>query len=205
MTDQIDPVKTLKSRTHPPEPSVTEVLRPWAQWNRLPHHVVQYAAARGTRVHELIAEAAQANMLGLPHSPPNLDDRPLWGYVDSWTQWYHDQVDQVICVERQYHDLELGYHGRPDMIVVLRGDGDQQTVVDIKTAKQTHHTWPYQLAAYVHLAEHNGHPPISKALVARVRQDRRQAAITVWTRPKLAEYFEIFRCALVAHQHLAKG
>ena len=152
------------------------------------------AAARGTMVHRICA----AIILGLwvMHIP----DECL-GYVDSFRLWLPAVAD-VVLVEAELIDDELGFLGHPDLIVRMKGDSGL-SVCDLKTPVVLNRLWKAQLAAYRHLAEHNGYGPIERVFSLRLSPEGRM--------PKLDEYFSVnndfaaFLSALNAYRYFAVG
>lgn len=175
-------------------PSVTQVLRPFVDLSKIPPDVLAAAAERGTRVHGLCAAVAQR--LWIPSVPDECR-----GYVDSFRSWF-PVVVEVVAAEVELVDEVLGFKGHPDLIVRIEGD-EGLTVVDLKTPVSTHTTWKAQLAAYHHLAEHNGHTLIIRNISLRLSWEGRP--------PQVDEYlhqerdFAAFLSALNAWRYFKGG
>ena len=108
-------------------PSVTEICAPITCGKYPPVGVVQQAAARGTRVHEL---CALYDMDALPDEI----EAELVGYVKAWAAFCRDYKPVWTHIELPlYGELD---HGQPFAGTIDRiGDIDGRTrVVDIKTA-----------------------------------------------------------------------
>lgn len=142
-------------------PSVTQVLSPYQNFDRVRQTVLKTAAERGTIVHRLCVGIARRLFIQAPEE--------LCGYVTSFQSWWYGAVDSLVAAEEKFIDHRLGYCGHPDLVVKIAGD-DVLTVVDLKTPSAVGKTWACQLAAYGHLIgagrilslrlKPNGSPPI---------------------------------------------
>lgn len=122
---------------------VTEVIAPWTDFSKVPPDVLQNAATRGTAVHEICARIAAGEfVMGIP------DD--LFGYVDSFRQWFDSQVARVILAEERLFDHQWGFSGQIDLVVEAKSDG-LVWLVDIKTPVTAYPQWKMQIAAYRNL------------------------------------------------------
>lgn len=127
-------------------PSVTEVLQPWADFSRIPPAVLEAAAVRGTAVHDVCANIARGLMV-INQQPETI------GYVNSFRRWFDFMVSEVLLAEERLIDIELGFHGEPDLIIKSKSEGI--ILVDNKTPVTLQKTWKLQLSAYRHLADKN--------------------------------------------------
>jgi hypothetical protein len=122
-------------------PSVSDVLAPYIdkRW------FTDESRTRGDIVHA----ATASYLLGLysPAVPPEYQ-----GYVTSIKRWIDDMVVEVILVEERLIDKRLGYCGKPDAIVRLKGDHGL-SLPDWKTGQSQLKIWRYASAAYRHLAK----------------------------------------------------
>lgn len=130
----------------PALPHVTAVLAPFADFSRVPKHVLEHAAARGSQVHG----ACAAIVKGLWVPPLPEDCR---GYVVSFRRWWPNVAEVLACEETLTH-REHGFAGRPDLIARLHGH-DLFNVWDFKSPAAKNKLWAAQLAAYDHLATHH--------------------------------------------------
>lgn len=107
-------------------PSVTEICAPITCGKYPPVGVVQQAAARGTRVHEL---CALYDMDALPDEI----EAELVGYVRAWAAFCRDYEPVWTHIERPMHGAaqEKPYAGTLDRVGKIDG---KTRVVDIKTA-----------------------------------------------------------------------
>ena len=134
-------------------PSVTEICAPITCGKYPPVGVVQQAAARGTRVHEL---CALYDMDALPDEI----EAGLIGYVKAWAAFCRDYKPVWRHIELPLYgeiDTGLPFAGTLDRI----GDIDGRTrVVDIKTAASLDRPAKValceQITGYEYLADLNG-------------------------------------------------
>ncbi len=123
-------------------PSVTEILSPYADFSRVPPEVLEAACARGTAVHSFCAAYARGIWA---EKPPEIA-----GYCDSFRAWFDRYVIEALSIEEEFVNLEWGYIGHPDLIVKLGGVdiGLVFAVIDNKTPITHLRIWECQLAAY---------------------------------------------------------
>jgi hypothetical protein len=128
-------------------PHVTEVLSHWTDFSKIPADVLDHASKRGSRVHAICAALARGEWIAkiLPEDA---------GYVESFKWWLLNVVEKVHIVERRFEDKALGYQGKPDLVVTIKGDS-VMTLVDLKTPVQAGKTWAAQLTAYRNLLHRN--------------------------------------------------
>lgn len=127
-------------------PSVTQVLSIYQDFSMVPEHVLTMAAERGKQVHAICASIAKG--LFVSHRMITSD---IQGYIESFNKWFK-YVDEVILVEQELINSNLGFIGHPDLVVKMKGD-QHLTLIDLKTPKAIGKTWKVQIAAYWHLAE----------------------------------------------------
>jgi hypothetical protein len=101
------------------------------------------------------------------YAPPLPDE--YRGYFESFKKWAESVIDEVILVEKRLIDERLGYCGKPDMVVKLKGD-KWLSLPDIKTGQATMRAWQIQSAAYRHLAKVNG-IETSRGFPIRLKED----------------------------------
>jgi len=172
-------------------PSVTQVLRPFVDFSRIPEDVLEYAAWRGTEVHRLCSIYAK----GLPiigEIKPSCA-----GYFLSFQQWFDLAVEKAHLVEAELEDPTYQYHGHPDLICTLRGDPGM-TLIDLKTPITESPTWRGQIAAYARLAEVNNHPVIRCGSL-QLKQDGGRAKFREYKRD--GRDFAAFLAALTAQRY----
>lgn len=127
-------------------PSVTEVLQPWADFSRIPPAVLEAAAVRGTAVHQACEAIAKGLFIGTL-------SESIEPYVRSFSSWFDFMVDEVLLAEDRLIDIELGFHGEPDLIIKSKSEGI--ILIDNKTPVALQKSWKLQLSAYRHLADKN--------------------------------------------------
>jgi len=108
------------------------------------------AAEFGTRIHDAIAHVLRD---GIQPYVNDVVDADLWPYLEPFTQWANDSIEQVHSVEQVVGSKRFGYAGRMDLDCTLRGVG--RCVVDFKTQtvkegkEPTYYKdWNVQLSAY---------------------------------------------------------
>lgn len=131
-------------------PTVTEVIDPYADFSRVPSGTLAAAADRGTRVHGICAAIARG--LWVPPVPDEYS-----AYIASFRRWIKNQVVEVILCEERLVDDDLVFSGQIDLLVRLQG-GDI-ALVDLKTPVSLQKAWRVQLAAYYRLCCRNGFKP----------------------------------------------
>lgn len=174
--------------------SVTEALRPFNDFSRIPPDVLQKASGRGTRVHAAIAAHLTGTFLV---TPLPAEEVPLF---DSLRLWCDEMVLEVIAVEPELVNESLGFCGHPDAAVVLK-DG-QNCVPDWKTPQVESPTWPIQCAAYQQLASQT----YGKEFIACAVQPRPDGKIAkAFMYGKNPHHYAIFLNCLNAYRYFNGG
>lgn len=175
--------------------SVTEVLRPFADFSNVPQKTLEEAAARGRRVHAAAAARLSDVFQVTPLEPGDE------GYLQSLEAWIEEMVRDVIDVEPELVDETLGYKGHPDLICrLVSGAG---AVVDYKTPAVESPTWKSQIAAYRHLSSksyrHLGHMLRPLAVALMLRPDGGMPKAVIY--PSSDRDFQAFLAALTAYRY----
>ena len=174
-------------------PSVTTILNPYidSQW------FTEESAKRGTAVHSACACWLQG--LWIPTLTPEIRL-----YFDSFKKWADQTIDKVVLVETRLYDSELDFSGKPDMIVVLKGDAqDQFTLPDLKTSQAYQKWWILQDAGYRHLAKKDRNITCYRGLSVRVKKDGSGCVINEHPRDYRAG-FNVFLGLLNANKFFTK-
>ena len=100
------------------------------------------ASSLGTLVH-----AAAADPAGYDLSVISEDETELSKIVAAYRLWHETYVERVIAVEEMVVSRKYKFAGRPDAIVILKGD-TLPTLIDIKTSKGMSKKFDLQTAAY---------------------------------------------------------
>ena len=106
-------------------PSVTEILHPLTakHYGEISKEVLQYAAERGTAVHEVCED--------IDNGFTELEIAEEWeGYVDAYWQFLQDYEPEWLGIEEMVYHEGSGYCGRVDRWGILNG---KRCVLDIKT------------------------------------------------------------------------
>ncbi len=170
-------------------PSVTQALSPFADFSHVPADRLEYAAARGTKVHEICARVALGEYV--------IDlDPETSGYTSSFMAWWGRCVAEAILVEERLVDEALGFHGQLDLVVRLKHG--ENALVDLKTPVTNQRSWKLQIAAYRHLCELAGHK-IDKAGTLQLSPDGKTARMR-WAEDS-AKDFNVFLSALNCYRY----
>jgi hypothetical protein len=129
--------------------SVTEILSVFTDFSRVSATRLEYAANRGTEVHNLLAAHAQGIWI-----PDMTED--CRGYYASFLKWW-PMVQEIVFVEKELVSTEHGFKGHPDLCAIVKGDYGNASIIDYKTPLLPSKTWAGQCAAYLHLARENGY------------------------------------------------
>lgn len=124
---------------------VTDVLFPFSGLRNIDPHILQNAADRGTKVHEICD--ALINDLGVFEI-----NGQIQGYIDSFYKWLPEK-NFIERPDRFYCD-ELMLTGECDAIYK---DQDGLHLVDFKTSANEGKTWKLQGSAYYYLAKQAGY------------------------------------------------
>jgi hypothetical protein len=145
--------------------SVTEVLSPWInekfQRQGVSQKKLAVASGKGTLVHHWSLSYA----LGIyAKELPEL----YQGYGNSYKLWHDEFVIEVIWVEKELIDPELGIKGHPDLLAYLKGSWMPSlkkekilALPDLKTPVDDNMRafWQIQLSTYLHLVKKAGWNP----------------------------------------------
>jgi hypothetical protein len=122
-------------------PSVSDILRPYinSTW------FTDESRTRGEIVHAYAASYLTG--LFMPAVPEEYQ-----GYCESVKKWIDNCVIEVVLVEQRLEDKRLGFCGKPDAIVKIKGDPGY-SLPDFKTGQSLSKAWRLQSAGYRHLAK----------------------------------------------------
>jgi hypothetical protein len=125
---------------------VTNVLYPFSGLDKIDADIVAKAADRGTRVHKI----CEAIISGLGEIGV---DEEIWGYVESFKQWWQ-LGHELVAMEKRFWDDDLKITGQVDLILKTE---QGLAVVDLKTSSRPSKTWQAQGSAYAYLAKREGY------------------------------------------------
>ena len=165
--------------------SVTEALRPFNDFSRIPADVLERAQNRGSRVHAAIAAHLTGTFLLKPLQP---EEMPLYA---SLRRWCDEMVSEVIEVEPEVKHEGHGYIGHPDAIVILK-QGGAKAIPDWKTPQVESLSWPVQISAYCVAAD------ISLGFAVQPRPDGKIAKARRYDFNP--QHFNVFLSALNCHR-----
>jgi ATP-dependent exoDNAse (exonuclease V) beta subunit len=124
---------------------VSEILSPFSGLKNIPPEILQNAANRGTKVHEICDSLI--NDIGVL----NLDEN-VAGYIQSFEQWlpgkkFLDKPERFFCDELMITgEIDGIYHSADGLVLV-----------DFKTPAKKSSTWNLQLSAYAYLCGKAGY------------------------------------------------
>lgn len=133
---------------------VSSALQPYVDFGGASVSRVQYAAERGSDIHEICLEYMALSLWYPSRIPVEYQ-----GYLNSFQVFLDQMVEEIVAVELRLYDDLYQYTGRLDLIVVIRHEG--LVLLDLKTPLKRARTWAAQLASYGNLARKHGYaiPP----------------------------------------------
>lgn len=140
-------------------PSVTQILRPLADFSGVPREVLEAKRALGQRVH-LACQLFDEDDLDWASIEPDVG-----GYLDAWIAFRRDTGCEVLAVEERVCEPMLGYAGTLDRIILING---AKTLVDLKTSIATPRATGAQTAAYMRALGDNS---VTHRAALRLRPD----------------------------------
>ena len=163
---------------------VTEILYPFTGMKYIDPTILENAAVRGTKVHN-ICEGIVNGIDGweIPEE--------LKGYVDSFRKWWGKGHD-VVEVEKRFYCDELGITGQVDLILKTKKG---HVIVDLKTSLQESKSWMLQGSAYSYMAREAGFD-VQEIIFIRLRRDGSE--------PKFHHYkenIELYKECLNVYRH----
>lgn len=175
-------------------PSVTEICAPLTG-GRYDNAAAAYAAARGTRIHELCA------LYDFDALPDEIEVECV-PYVRAWSDFCRDWRPTWERVEWQMHDVD-GYAGTADRIGLING---RRVIVDIKTAASLDRpakvSLACQMAGYERAAAEEGLHVDGDSLGVQLKKD---GTYTVHSMKKIEKRYgfsaaELFLALLAMHR-----
>ncbi len=137
---------------------VTEILKPWNNFDGIPKDILEAKRQIGVKVHDAIRTYYD----GFPVEPLQSDVGP---YFDSFLEWQNATKGRTgrIAPETRFYDDSLMITGSPDAILRIP-DRDNLVMVDWKTSasytKKMGTTWSLQGTFYHHLLLYNEVPNV---------------------------------------------
>lgn len=186
---------------------VTDVLKNLKSLDHVPKKILEYAADRGKRVHKY------CELYCLDQLDECIDD-DCFPYVQAFIDFFDDNVEQVLLLEKRLKCDFLKIQGQFDMIAKLK-DYDNACIIDIKTCYNECRTWPIQLAAYQHLCAVNSNEDECllsagvdfldmNRVVLRVNNKSEHATL-VYKQESFLEAFQAFKSTLEIHRYFEKN
>jgi len=140
---------------------VTQILYPFGGLKYVDSTILENAAVRGTKVHNICEGIATG--LGVWDIPEEYK-----GYVDSFNNWF-DQGRKIKAVEERFFCDDMCITGKVDFII----EGPNGLViVDLKTGQSESKSWLLQGSAYSYLAKKKGYD-IKEIMFLRLKRNGR--------------------------------
>lgn len=127
-------------------PRVSEIISKQNEFDmrQIPVETLLNAQHRGTEIHDYCTKYILNELWTVKIDP---EYRP---YLESFIQWYMENVEETIFMSQRLYDDVKRFTGEPDMVFRLKGS-KRIVLADIKTSYAVSKTWAIQLAAYKHL------------------------------------------------------
>lgn len=142
---------------------VTEILSPFTGIKYIDQNVLENAAIRGTKVHGYCEAIARG--LGVWKVPEEHE-----GYVKSFLSWWKEGKE-VLQVEKRFFCNELLITGQVDLIIK---QGNEISIVDIKTSRSESRSWMLQGSAYSYMAKKHGYN-VNKIMFLKLSREGKEA------------------------------
>lgn len=176
-------------------PRVTEVLKAYTSYDKVPREILERASASGSSVHALCAGIAKGAWI-----PDSMISADLTGYIDSFKKWVASYVEEFVVVEKRYADDDLRYTGQLDF--VISSHDKELYLVDLKTSARPQATYPIQMGAYDNLLRKH-QVKVKGAILVYLNKDGEFPKINLISCMK--EEFNIFISALTCYHYFNKG
>ena len=173
---------------------VTEVLSLYADFAAIRPEVLENAADRGTRVHDIIAEILQDQWI--PKIPEDCR-----GYIASFKHFQKSMLHKTEYVEKEALSTVDGLVGHLDFVGYLKDKPDARTILDWKTPVGLSHLWEAQLNAYARLAQSEGFPA-ERIGVLQLHPKGNPPKLTWYE--KSPRILEAYLCALTAYRYFIR-
>lgn len=152
---------------------VTQVLSPFTRFDGIDPLVLAKAADRGTRAHKFCTMYA-LNLLVVDV------DEDCKGYVESFKQWFDDNVVRVLMASNRLNSSQLRLSGELDLVCLLKGDCGP-TLIDIKTPANEASSWQLQTAAYMILLRDVLQYQVDRRMSLMLPRDGNRAKVVEYT------------------------
>jgi len=172
-------------------PSVTQILKPFINTD----YFTEEHSERGTLVHS----ACNAHINGAYVPPLHPDHQP---YFDSFRRWADVSIDTVMLSEERLTDEVLGFTGKPDAVIVMKGDRGF-TLADWKTSQAAYKWHATQTAAYSHLCvQFKEIVVVHRRITVRLKNDGSGCIVDEYHG---TQDWNVFKSALNCYKYFNKG
>lgn len=168
---------------------VTDILSPFSGIEFIPEDVLNIAANRGTRVHEMIN--------GFYEGFESEVDEETSGYMESFNKFHSQCVVKPFKMETRFFDDAIMCTGKMDM---LGSDNGVNYIYDWKTSYKPSKTWALQAAAYRYLTRYEFNAEGVKFVQLKKNGD--EPEVFFWNIETLmGDYLPIFFKCLDVYKH----
>lgn len=171
---------------------VTSVLQPFCNFDNVPADTLQYAANRGTSVHNLIHEKLSGKWV-----PPKAIADDIKGFIASFVKFQNDMILETVFSEKTFISDIYGLTGTVDFGGYLTDRPKDFTILDWKTPINKTSVWGGQLSAYEYLAISDGFD-VKRIGSLQLHPQGKTPKMNWYERS--AKIFESYLCALTAYR-----
>ena len=112
-----------------------------------------------------------------------------WVKIKSFVDWYHEYKPEIMATELALFSKKGKYAGRVDCIAKIAGE---ITVLDWKSSKSIHESFPLQFSAYAHAIEENTDLEIVQTAALQLgAQNKNGYRFVVY--PDWREHYKVFK------------
>lgn len=175
---------------------ISDISSAFGNHGRVPKNILDYAADRGTHIHELIYDLM--NDVFVKDERYLFCGKPIQGYMDSfWRFWkpVEDNSIKILQEERLYDDF-LMITGQIDWLGILE---EKLTIVDWKATSAVGKHWLIQATGYHQLCNQNGYKLADRILFVRLDKDGGYPEVTEYV-----PHYEVFKSALELYRLFLK-
>jgi hypothetical protein len=152
---------------------VTDVLKPYSNFDHIDPKILAKAADRGSRAHRFCELYALNLLLCEP-------DDDCKNYLESFKEWFDTSVTKLLMNEKRINSEKYRLSGKFDMLVILKGD-TKATILDLKTPAQTVPEWQLQTAAYRMLVQDELCVEVDRRVILKLPKEGGKAKTVEYT------------------------
>lgn len=155
---------------------ISDIASAFGNHAGVPKNILDYAADRGTHVHEIIYDLI--NDVFVKEERYMFCGKSIRGYVDSFKKFWDLYERDAVCVlnEDRLYDEKRKTTGQVDWAGKLDG---KRTLIDWKTTSSIGTHWEIQAAGYKILCDENDYKDIEQILFVKLDKDGKEPVICV--------------------------